>query len=229
MKNEFKGINPDAIMLMAENRFYNSKIFYDENKETLKKEVTQPLYTLINDLYDDLYALDEEMCLIPSKMISRFRRDTRFTKDKSLYRENLWIMFMRNKHQWQYQPCLWFEFFPQGMSWGVGIYNHSPAVMECFRKHLDEQGDEFLKALKSIEKAGGSPKIESYKKDRSVGKDQRLKAYYNAKRFYLTKETDSLEKLFDGTVEKDLKKWIKACTPMYKFLLGVMEEMYLQQ
>lgn len=216
-------------MLLAENRFNNSKVFYDENKETLKKEITKPLYDLINSLYPELYSLDEEMCLIPNKMISRFRRDTRYTRDKSLYRENVWVMFMRNKHQWQYQPCMWFEFSPNGMDWGIGIFHCQPVVMECFRKHLDEKGDEFLKALKKIKKYGAIEDFDSYKKDKSIGKDQRLKPYYNAKNFYFINHTFTLEKLFDGSIEDELKEWIKACTPMYKFLLGVMEDMYSQQ
>lgn len=227
--SDFKGISPDAIMLLAENRFNNSKIFYDENKETLKNEITKPLYDLINSLYSELYALDEEMCLIPSKMISRFRRDTRYTRDKSLYRENVWVMFMRNKHQWRHQPCMWFEFSPNGIDWGIGIFYCQPAVMECFRKHLDERGDEFLKALRSIKKYGAIEDFDSYKKDKSVGKDQRLKAYYNAKNFYFINHTFTLDMLFDGSIEDELRKWIEVCTPMYKFLLGVMEDMYSQQ
>lgn len=226
--NKFNGINPNAIMLMAENRFYNSKSFYDEHKETLKKEIVQPIHKLINELYDDLYAVDEEMCLIPGKMVSRFRRDTRFTKDKTLYRENLWVMFMRNKQQWKYQPCMWFEFWPTGMSWGIGIYDCSPAVMECFRNQLDEHGDEFLKAVNAVKNVGGVESFSSYKIDRSIGKDDKLKIYYNAKTFYMSYKTESLEDLFNGKVLDNLRKWIKGCTPMYKFLLGITEKMYLQ-
>lgn len=227
--SNFKGINPDAIMLLAENRFNNSKIFYDENKETLKKEITLPLYELINSLCDELYAIDREMCLIPSKMISRFRRDTRYSRDKSLYRENVWIMFMRNKHQWEHQPCMWLEFSPNGTDWGIGIFHCQPSVMECFRKHLDERGDEFLSAYRRIKKYGAEYDFDSYKKDRSEGKDQRLKDFYNARNLYFINHSASIEKIIDGSIENELRSWIKAASPMYKFLIGVMEDMYEQK
>lgn len=213
------------MMLLAENRFNNSKAFYDAHKEEIKAGVTKPLYALINDLSPLMSNLDPEMCLIPSKMISRIRRDTRYTKDKSLYREHIWVMFMRHKKQWSDQPCMWFEASPDGMNWGVGIYDCRPAAMECFRRRLDEKGGEFLKAVESAKSVGAEPSLSLYKKDRSEGKDQKLKLYYNARELYFITPLSSLEKLFDGSVEKQLEKAYKAFEPMYKFLLEITEEM----
>lgn len=223
--SEFQGIAPEMIMLLAENRFNNSKLFYDEHKEEIKQGVTARLYTLINDLSPLLSDIDPEMCLIPYKMISRVRRDTRYTRDKSLYRENVWVMFMRHKKQWSHQPCMWFEFSPNGMNWGVGIYDCTPTVMEHFRLKLDEKGEEFLKAVKSVQKIGAEPHFRLYKKDKSVGKDQRLKAYYNARELYFSTPLYTLESLFDGSVEEQLKKAIKAYAPMYRFLMEITEDL----
>lgn len=223
--SEFSGIKPEMIMLLAENRFNNSKIFYDEHKEKIKQGITKQLYALINDLTPLLSEIDPEMCLIPYKMISRVRRDTRYTRDKSLYRENVWVMFMRYKKQWSHQPCMWFEITPNGMNWGVGIYDCKPIVMEYFRQKLDEKGEEFLKAVKSVEKVKAQPSFRLYKKDKSIGKDQRLKLYYNAKELYFASPFYTLESLFDGSVEEQLKKAIKAYTPMYKFLMEITEDL----
>lgn len=223
--SEFSGIKPEMIMLLAENRFNNSKIFYDEHKEEIKQGITKQLYALINDLTPLLSEIDPEMCLIPYKMISRVRRDTRYTRDKSLYRENVWVMFMRYKKQWSHQPCMWFEITPNGMNWGVGIYDCKPIVMEHFRQKLDEKGEEFLKAVKSVEKVKAQPSFRLYKKDKSIGKDQRLKLYYNAKELYFAGPFYTLESLFDGSVEEQLKKAIKAYTPMYKFLMEITEDL----
>ena len=224
--NKFKGIDPDGIMLLAENRFNDSKIFYDEHKAEIKNKVILPLYDLINDLTPLLSKTDDKMNLIPSKMVSRIRRDTRFSKDKMMYRENLWIMFMRNKHEWKYlQPCMWFEFTPAGYNYGVGLFNCEPKAMQCFRKHLDEKGEAFLKAIKPIEKIKIKPSFEVYKKDRSMGKDERLKLYYNAKEIYFISDLKPLQGLFDGSCVEELKTAIKAFTPMYNFLLGITEDL----
>ncbi len=223
MNKKFSGIEPDAVMLLAENCFNNSKAFYEEHKEEIKRGIRQPLYDLISDLSESLAAVDSQILLIPNRMISRVRRDTRYTRDKSLYRENVWIMFMRDKKEWNYrQPCMWFEFSPQGMNYGVGTFGCDPTFMAAFRKKLDEKGEEFLKAAKKIKRFGIEPQFETYKKDRSEGKNPQLRQFYNAREIYFISPLKSLETLFNGEIEDELRKAIKVFTPMYNFLLEVM-------
>ena len=40
---DFKGITRDALFMMADNRFRNSKAYYDEHKEELKAKMTVPM------------------------------------------------------------------------------------------------------------------------------------------------------------------------------------------
>ena len=68
---EYKGITPEALFLLADNRFRNSKEYYESRKEEIKSGVTELMNT------------------IPTRMVSRVRRDTRYTNDKSLYRDNM--------------------------------------------------------------------------------------------------------------------------------------------
>ena len=98
---EYKGITPDSIFLLAENRFRDSKAFYEEHKEEIKANITEPMRQIAGICVQDLLEIDPLINSIPTKMVSRVRRDTRYTKDKRLYRENMWIMFMRPKHEWR--------------------------------------------------------------------------------------------------------------------------------
>lgn len=219
---EFKGIPQEGIMLLAENRFMDSKSFYDENKERIKALVIEPMYALIRDLTPVLEKIDPDMNLIPSKMISRVRRDNRFTRDKSMYRENMWMMFMRDKNKYERkQPCMWFEFTPECYTYGVGLFGGEPKVMECFRECLDESGEEFLKAEKRIRNFGIEPSFDTYKKDRSAGKNEKLRLYYNAKELFFISEKRPLSSLFDGECEKELIKAVEEFAPMYKYLWKV--------
>lgn len=221
----FKGINPSGIFLLAENRFNDSKSFYEEHKKDIREWVIEPVYDLINDLSPTLFALDSEMELTPYKMVSRVRRDNRYTNDKSMYRENMWVMFQRDKRRFNHrQPCMWFEFTPTHFNYGIGLYWCDAKMMTAFRETLDEHGEEFLKAANKIKKFGISPSFQTYKKDRSEGKDEKLKLYYNAKELYFISEAKSLDSLFDGSVEEELLSAIKAFSPMYKFLLRVTEK-----
>ena len=104
--SDFKGITQDALFLMQLNRFNDSKAFYEENKEKIKANMTVPMRQIAASLSDIMLDIDPFMNTIPTKMVSRVRRDTRYTHDKHLYRENMWIKFMRPKKEWHMYPCL---------------------------------------------------------------------------------------------------------------------------
>ena len=123
--SDFKGITQDTLFLMQLNRFNDSKAFYEENKEKIKANMTVPMRQIAASLSDMMLDIDPFMNTIPTKMVSRVRRDTRYTHDKHLYRENMWIMFMRPKKEWHMYPCMWFEVTPQAWSCGVGTYEVS--------------------------------------------------------------------------------------------------------
>jgi YidC/Oxa1 family membrane protein insertase len=130
----YDGIKPEILMLLSENRFRNSRDFYEENKKKIKEGITIPLQQIICALSDTIIEIDEDIPIIPQKMVSRVRRDTRYTKDKHMYRENLWTMFTRDKHSLPHFPCMWFEVAQNGYSGGVGTYYAPPRMMELYRQ-----------------------------------------------------------------------------------------------
>ena len=177
---EYKGITRDALFLMADNRFRDSKAYYEEHKEQIKSSMTIPMRQLAGILGEELISLDPLMNTVPTKMVSRVRRDTRYTKDKSLYRENMWIMFMRPKHEWRGYPCMWFEVTPTNYSLGVGFFGDEPGLLETFRKNLRENPDEFRKATDLCIATGSQFFNRKYKRP-FPGCPEGLEDYYNAK------------------------------------------------
>ena len=78
----FKGFEPDIFTLLELNKFNDSKDFYESVKDEIKKKAIEPMRYLASDLSEELYKIDDKMNLIPSKMVSRIRRDTRFSKTR---------------------------------------------------------------------------------------------------------------------------------------------------
>ncbi len=222
---EYSGITRDALFLLADNRFRDSKAFYEEHKEEIKAKVTVPMRQLAGIVVEDLLSVDPLMNSIPTKMVSRVRRDTRYTKDKRLYRENMWIMFMRPKHEWRGYPCMWFEVTPAGYSLGVGFYGDEPGLLATYRKALREKPDEFIDAVKKCEMTGAIMFRNSYKRpfpDCPEG----LEEYYNLKDVGFMVCFGELEDLEDNRIIEIMKGIYKAYTPMYKFLLDISDEYY---
>ncbi len=223
---EFKGFDRNAIFLLQLNKFNDSKDFYESVKEEIKQGAIVPMRQLASDLSDDLYKIDPKMNLIPTKMVSRVRRDTRRSKNKQLYRENIWCMFMRDKHQYTYQPCMWFEFFPDRYSYGVGIFGADPTVMNLYREHMKVNQKKYKSAIMKAEKFGALPDVYPYKKPKP-GYDEiekGLQLYFNTKYIYFYKTGTDVENLFCENIYYELKEAIKSFAPFYKLLLEVHEK-----
>ncbi len=228
MNKNFKGFDPDGFMLLELNKFNDSKDFYETVKEDIKEKVITPMRQLALDLSDELLSVDEKMVLIPTKMVSRIRRDTRYSKNKEMYRSNVWCMFMRNKHEWRFMPCMWFEVFPESYSYGVGLFRAQPSDLEIFRRTLSEKQSEFRYALRQMDVVGAVPYLDTFKKDKPGAEtiDADLRPYYNSRYFLFSYTGNDMRKLFDGSVEEELVYAVRAFTPMYRFLLGITEEIY---
>lgn len=226
--NNFKGFNPDIFLLLEMNKFNDSKDFYESVKEDIKQNAIIPMRMLASDLSEEMLVIDDKMNLNPTKMVSRIRRDTRFSKNKDLYRANVWCMFMRDKHQWNYQPCMWFEFFPDYYNYGVGMFRTDASYLECFREVLTENQKLFKKALKFIEITGAELHISCFKKDKPGidNIDDDLKMFYNCKDFMFVCHSTDMSKLIDGSIKEELIYTYRAFAPMYQFLLKVTDKMY---
>ncbi|MCR4436018.1 MAG: DUF2461 family protein [Clostridiales bacterium] len=75
----------------------NSKDWYESHKGEYRQYVYNPFVELIGELSPAMTEIDSQLITIPSKLISRVRRDTRFSRGKSLYRDNAWLVFLRDK------------------------------------------------------------------------------------------------------------------------------------
>ncbi len=220
----YKGITGDSLFLLARNRFENNKAFYEEHKAEIKNGITVPIRQIIDALIDDMFEYDEKMMLVPWKMISRIRRDTRYTKDKSLYRENVWVMFMRDKKVNPYIPCFWFEIFPDRYCCGVGTFYTNAAFLELYREKILSEPDTFRKAVKSCKKTGAVLNLNSYKKAKPGNCPEDLLMFYNAKSFFYRCDYLDVSELENSDFIDKIKYNFKCFYPMYKFLLEVTEK-----
>ncbi len=219
-KYNFTGIKPESIELLSLNRFNDSKSFYEEHKQQLKDGVTVPMRQIVLDLSDLMCEIDPLADLNPVYAVSRIRRDTRRTKSKMLYRENLWLMLRRNKFQYPSAPSFWFEFSPYGYVYGLGMWADRQAVTDYVRRKIIAQPDRWLSAVEGAKKGGKmrySP-YEFFKRDRIPGCPDELKEYVNSKSYEFVHMGSDLKRLQDKTIILELRRALKSAAPLYKFL-----------
>lgn len=223
MRN-YKGMSAQDFFLLAENRFMNSKSFYEEKKEEIKQKIILPMRALTLDINEFVLNVDAEIYTNPVHQVSKVRRDTRFSVDKSLYRENLWIGFSRYKKQFPFAPSFWIEIFQNGYTCGVGFFWSTPHLMEVYRKEILENKKHFGKIIKSLEKLGIETYGDSYKKSKAGDIPAELLPYYNKKNVGFFKYTAGLADVESEAFVDKITEIYKEFVPMYKFLLTVSEK-----
>lgn len=214
----FQGVDLSVFGLLEMNRFNNSKAFYDEHKQEIKEKARVPLQKLALDVSQKMYDIDEEFYIEPTRMVSRIRRDTRFTKDKTLYRQNVWMIFRHQKNEEHRSPVFWVEYCPEFYSYGVGYFGCTPDFMNLYRKVLQENPEEFASLILDLNAKGYIIDGESYKREQPGCPCDELKRVYNLKQLYFVKISPDLTPLSKPNFLDEFKQAVDDMTPMYKFL-----------
>ncbi len=217
---DFPGISADSLFLLAENRFQDSKAFYEEHKPTINRTVVHPLRQLVAELTPAMLTIDPLM----GGNVSRVRRDNRFTHDKSQYRENMWITFMRDKRAWNWcVPAFYLDFSLTAAEWGLGFYSATPAIMKALRSRVEEDIPRALAAVKQAETAGFLLGGQPYARPRSTpDTPEALRPFYDCRSVILTR-VEAPDFVEDSTLPGRLLAGFKALAPMYALLTEAME------
>ena len=113
---------------LVENKLADSREWFRERRKDYEAHVAGPMKELVNSMTGAMLAIDPGFVSI----ISRLNRDTRFSHDKSLYRENVWVVFCRDKNS-PNLPGFYLDVSPAGFEYGCGFYEASAAYMNAFR------------------------------------------------------------------------------------------------
>ena len=141
-------ISAKTLDFLFENKLNNSKEWYHAHKKEYTELVLRPLAELVVKLKPTMLELDPDLIVEPrvTRSISRIYRDTRFSKDKSLYRDNMWLIFIRDKKLYEGPPGFYVDISPRGLSYGMGYYLYQ-VVAQHFR--LLKPVYEFLMAVET--------------------------------------------------------------------------------
>ena len=220
----FEGFSRETIDFLVENRIQNSKIWFEEHRQTYNTYVLNPLRELVKALTPTMLDIDPLFTVDPSvnKTIARIYRDVRFSRDKSLYRDEMWITFMRNKKFWEGLPGYYFLFGPDGFVYGVGYYEASTESMSTYRDMIISGDKAFKAALKAYE----GQKLfhlegDRYKRSRFPDQPEKLKIWLDLKNINFEHTSKNFELLFSPQIADALADGFKQLKPMYDFICAI--------
>jgi len=218
----FTGFPAEGLDLLVQNRLQNDKAFYEAHKPQLKALVLEPFYRLCEAMTPALSPIDPLFVTVPQHMVARIRRDTRFTKDKSLYRANLWLFFRRPRHEGNHPPFFYFELSPTFWRYGCwGIW--TPSERETARQLILQEEDSFQQAYRAVQRCTALHLVgERYKRPKCPDAPAAYQPWLNAKELGVEyEETTDFAPLRDGSFVAPMLAQLQQLAPFYHFLLTI--------
>lgn len=216
----FTGFTQAGLNFLQDAWINNSKTWFDEHRAIYDNDLVKPFRLLVEQLTPAMLKIDEWFETRPAigKTISRIHRDTRFSKDKSLYRSRLWLTFKRPNRDWKEAPAYFFEISPDCYRYGLGYYCASKQTMDIFREEILNDTEKFLKVIRCVKKPFELVG-ESYRKP--LIKDEKISTWYNRKNLAVMVTNNHIEDVLDCNLADKLAKGFKQLLPLYDYLMRV--------
>ncbi len=223
----FTGFTDDTVQFFLDLKFHNDTTYFHEQHDRYLEAVQKPFYALIDDMAPEMLKIDPTMEIRPYKCLSHIHRDTRFSKDKSPYRDHLWLLFRRAAEPRDKSLFYFVEFGPARLDWGMGFWGENRPAMDLFRRRMQADPIRMEALLKSLrlEKhhllPGGSiHKRITYPPEVPL----RLRRWYAAKDFYIGRENPPYAMAFTEELRDVILDDFRALAPLYRLLRGLKDE-----
>src|ERR1700743_2828886 len=97
MRSRFPGFAPETMQFFRGLARNNNRDWFQPRKELFEEKVKQPMRDLVEALNDGMKSFAPEYATDPAKAIYRIYRDTRFSKDKTPYKDHIAAHFQHQK------------------------------------------------------------------------------------------------------------------------------------
>ena len=216
----FQGYSNEAFEFFMAIRFNNNRAFFQENRDWYLRAVREPSLALAQDLNALIEEIDPEMERRPHRTLSRINRDIRFSKDKSPYRDHVWMAFRRPGPDRGGVPGLYFQLEVERGECGMGFYHENRLMMDGLRARMAQRPDEMLALLDGL------------KDDYSLYLDQRVRMavpeslpealvpIYRARSLYFFRRIEDFELIKSPQLANALAADYRRLTPMYRYIMN---------
>ena len=219
----FQGYTEDARAFFMALRFNNDRAFFQDNREWYLKSVRGPSLALVEALSPVVEKIDPGIETRPHRALARINRDTRFSHDKSPYRDHVWISFRRPEEERGRFPSFYVEVGVEGACFGMGAYAPERARMNALRRHLrlaPEEPEALLDALKGQFTLHG----QTYKRLAvPEGLPEALIPLYRLKSYYWERSLPFARALSPRLAE-EVGAGLTRLGPLYSFLTSCIPE-----
>ena len=105
----FQGYSQETFEFFMAIRFNNNRTFFHDNRDWYLRAVREPSLALSDALAPTVEDIDENLERRNHRVVSRINRDIRFSRDKSPYRDHVWLSFHRTDEEKGKSLSLYFD------------------------------------------------------------------------------------------------------------------------
>ena len=154
----FKGFPKDTVKFYGELALNNNKEWFAENKPRFDEQVMAPSRLFVRAMGDKLRAVAPAVNADPrvNKSLFRINRDTRFSHDKTPYKDHLGIWFWEGAGKRMESSGFYFQLSPAGVLLGAGLYCFPKAWLAAYREAVADpkKGAGLQKILRKLCSSG---------------------------------------------------------------------------
>ncbi|MBR2572415.1 MAG: DUF2461 domain-containing protein [Clostridia bacterium] len=217
----FNGFSEETFNFFMALSFNNNVDFFRENHDWYLRAVRQPLLDLAAELSPTALEMDPQFETRPNRCVSRINRDVRFARDKSPYRDHMWIAFHRPGAASDPHLGAYVELRMDGVTCGMGLYDRNEPLMRSFRTLLTEHPRKVINALNRADPAfrlyGNT--IQRMKVPAQIPQKQR--PWYPLRGFYLEREIRDFSLIGSSALAQDIGTSLSTLKALYRCFLSV--------
>ncbi len=211
----------ETLDFLFANRLADSKAYFNENRAEYDRLVLDPLRRLVEDMAPGIHKIDPFLVCEPKvgRSISRIFRDTRFTRDKHIFRDVMWCTFYRDKKLFGSMPAFFFEFSPRCVRWGCGYYQCSSDLLEAMRDLIKADDPAYVAAKKALDSQSlFILEDTAYKRTRHPDQPVDKQKWLDQRNFCFIASTTDTEMLFSDDLSSRLVDSFNTLLPMYDLM-----------
>jgi uncharacterized protein (TIGR02453 family) len=222
-------INKKTLEFLKNLKSNNSKEWLDENKSSYlfaKDDILNMTQNLINSVSEfDLGIAKAD--LDTKKYITRLNRDLRFSKDKTPYKTDYYIVLNKNGKN---SPSAFYfvHIEPNNCFVGGGVYNPQPAELKKIRSEIDASFTEWNKIIKSKDFQAKFPSGihnsgTNARSPKGFEDENPAIGFLKMKGFY-TQETISDKEIQSNLILEKIADYFKSVKPLVDYLNVAIED-----
>ena len=216
----FTGFTDKTLDFLIAIRYNNNREFFHENHDWYMESVRKPLLDLAFELSGTIEAIDPDLERRPERAVSRINRDIRFSKDKSPYRDWMWIGWHHpaNKHGF---PGFYVDISPEHVGYGLGFWEDNKPLIAAHKLYLVHHGEEFERMIVPDTRDMGV-ELRSYKRNAyPEALKAELRDWYSMRTLFVYRNLSETKTILSPDLAGLVKREFEKIAPIYRYFAGL--------